>query len=259
MMRLLPLILFLLISCDFSSRLQKEIIIAQNFVNDQNYVEAIKKYEEIIRLKPSPVVKTKVHYQLGELYSLYLGNYHQALYNFNMVLETSPIPKWQVNAQERIADIQFSFLEKHQDALDSYQKLYAYQPALKEKDFFGYRIGRSYYYLEQFEEAKKWFEKIIKDEKNDFALASLNDLGLCYFQEKNWEKAVHFWRQYIKREVKREKVIQARFMLANDYEMLEKLKIAYDIYYSILGEYPNTKVLKERLRSIYQRRIARKR
>jgi len=47
--------------------------------------------------------------------------------------------------------------------------------------------------------------------------------------------------------------------MANAYEMLEKLKEAYNLYYSILGEYPNTKVIQNRLNSIYARKIARKR
>ena len=47
--------------------------------------------------------------------------------------------------------------------------------------------------------------------------------------------------------------------MANSYESLENLKSAYNIYYSILGEYPNTEVIQNRLKGIYNRRIARKR
>ena len=47
--------------------------------------------------------------------------------------------------------------------------------------------------------------------------------------------------------------------MANAYETMERLKEAYNIYYSIVGEYPNNEVIKARLNSIYERKVARKR
>ena len=47
--------------------------------------------------------------------------------------------------------------------------------------------------------------------------------------------------------------------MANAYETMERLKKAYDLYYSLLGKYPNTEVIKNRLNAIYERKIARKR
>ena len=47
--------------------------------------------------------------------------------------------------------------------------------------------------------------------------------------------------------------------MANAYETMEELKKAYNLYYSILGEYPNTEVIQNRLKAIYDRRVARKR
>ena len=61
------------------------------------------------------------------------------------------------------------------------------------------------------------------------------------------------------REKRRDNIVQTKFLMANAYETMEKLKAAYNIYYSILGEYPNTEVIKNRLKSIYERRVARKR
>jgi hypothetical protein len=47
--------------------------------------------------------------------------------------------------------------------------------------------------------------------------------------------------------------------MANAYETMENLSKAYSIYYSIQGEYPNTKVIQNRLNSVYQRKVAKKR
>ena len=54
-------------------------------------------------------------------------------------------------------------------------------------------------------------------------------------------------------------IVEAKFLIANAFESSEDLKRAWDIYYSIKGSYPNTKVIFERLNSIRDRRVARKR
>jgi hypothetical protein len=66
-------------------------------------------------------------------------------------------------------------------------------------------------------------------------------------------------KEYIKRETRKDNVVQAKFVLANALENLEELKKAYNMYYSILSDYPNIDVIKNRLKSIYKRRVARKR
>ena len=84
-------------------------------------------------------------------------------------------------------------------------------------------------------------------------------MGMIHFEKKEWRQAISFWNQYITREKRKDFVIEAKFLMANAYETLEALKKAYNLYYSILGEYPNTEVIQSRLNAIYQRRIARKR
>ena len=71
--------------------------------------------------------------------------------------------------------------------------------------------------------------------------------------------AIDNWFEYLKREKQKNKIVQVKFLIANAYESDEQLKNAYNIYYSLLGDYPNQEVLKSRLKSIYERRVARKR
>lgn len=82
---------------------------------------------------------------------------------------------------------------------------------------------------------------------------------MIYFLNLNWDLAIIAFKKYIKIEKRRDIIVQAKFILANIYETKEELKKAYNIYYSILGEYPNAQVIKNRLESIYNRRVARKR
>jgi hypothetical protein len=84
-------------------------------------------------------------------------------------------------------------------------------------------------------------------------------MGLIEFYNKNWDKAVEYWLEYLKRERRKDQIVKVKFLIANAHESNEKLKEAYNIYYSLLPAYPNPDVLRARLKSLYARRVARKR
>ena len=87
----------------------------------------------------------------------------------------------------------------------------------------------------------------------------MHQLGIVSFKKKQWKIAINYWNKYIKKEKRQDNIVRTKFLMANAYETIENLEKAYNIYYSILGEYPNTKVIKNRLNAIYERKIARRR
>lgn len=101
--------------------------------------------------------------------------------------------------------------------------------------------------------------KIQSDSSHQYYIRSFYYLGLIYFEEKEFNKALYVWQEYIKRETNKDNLVQAKFMIANIYESIENLKMAYDIYYSIVNDYPNPEVIQSRLTSLYNRRISRRR
>jgi TolA-binding protein len=113
--------------------------------------------------------------------------------------------------------------------------------------------------MNDYEKAREHLQKFVDQPSSAFHTEAFNQLGLVEFYSKNWDKAVEFWMEYLKRETQKDKIVKAKFMIANAYESNEKLKEAYNIYYSLLPSYPNPEVLRARLRSIYARRVARKR
>jgi hypothetical protein len=74
-----------------------------------------------------------------------------------------------------------------------------------------------------------------------------------------WKMAISVMNKFLKITKSYGRKYEGKFLIANSYENLEQLKKAYDIYYSILSEYPNTEVIKNKLNSIYVRKISRKR
>lgn len=248
-----------LLGCDFTQPIYKNIIEAQENIRIGRYDRAIKIYEEIIESNPSIDIKVKMFYQLGDLYSKNLINNTKSLKYYQLVIKNSDDPLWLVKAQERIAEISFSFNKDYSLSIDSYKSLTKFLPKLEKFDLYQYRLAKSLYLSGDIKSALVEYKSIKKSRSSSFYTHAHFDEALIYFHLKKWKKTIDLLEDYINLEPKRDKIIEAKYILANCFEMIEDLKKAYNIYYSILGKYPNTKIINNRLNSIYERRVARKR
>jgi len=256
---ILIMILQLFFACDFSSRLYKQILIAQEFILEQKFRDGVKIYEEILKEECPQDIKIKIYFQLGEIYSAHFFDNKKAIYYFEQIKKISKDPLWNYKSEEKIADINFSYLNNFKDSIQNYKNLTTFLPQRLEHDLYEYRLGMSYLNDSKQEEAIKIFEKITKKQKHKYYNEAYDNLGMAYFQKKEWAKAIEYWDKYILLETKEEMKVKTKFLIANSYEVMEDLKKAYDIYYSILGQYPNTEVIRNRLNAIYERKIARRR
>ena len=134
-----------------------------------------------------------------------------------------------------------------------------FRPKLKNYDYYFLRVGESHFELGQYKKAREVFNQILSHQTNPYYVEAFYQMGLIEFYNKSWDKAVEYWLEYLKRERRKEQIVKVKFLIANAYESNEKLKEAYNIYYSLLPTYPNPEVLKSRLKSLYARRVARKR
>ncbi|MBK23824.1 MAG: hypothetical protein CME70_07455 [Halobacteriovorax sp.] len=246
-------------SLDFTPTINKEIVEAQEFLLVQDYERSIAKYKEILKKNPGNELKVKIYYQLGEIYSTNLGKNDEAIDYFTKVKELTEDPLFLVKSEERIGEIAFSFSKNFTQSFLSYKNLSEFTPKLGNFDFYQFRMAVSSFKKGNIEESIKTFETIQSNTNHKFFLDSFYYLGLINFHRKQWNRSLVYLKEFIKRESKKDLVVQAKFLMANIYESKEELKTAYDLYYSILGKYPNTQVVQNRLKSIYSRRIARKR
>lgn len=254
------LFIFLLgASCDFSSGLHREIIAAQNFVSNQEYDKAVQVYEGILRKNPAKQIREKVNFQLAEIYYLYLNQQIRALSYYQYIVTNVQDPLWQVKALEKMAEINYSHAKNYPDAIRAYQTLLKFKPKLTNTDFYFFRIGESYFELNNYNKAKDYFNEMRFNTNHVYHIESFYYLGLIEFYQQHWNESVELWLEYIKREKRKDMIVKTKFLIANSYESSEKLKEAYNIYYSLLGDYPNPEVIKERLKSLFKRRVARKR
>ena len=155
--------------------------------------------------------------------------------------------------------ISFENLKDFETSQFAYKKLKNFIPKLEKQSFYELRYALTYFHQERYTKSSKLLKKYILSKNNEYVLSAYYHLGLINFYKKKWDTAISYWFEYLKLEKNPNKIVQAKFMIANAYESNEKLKKAYNIYYSILGSYPNPKVIKSRLNSLYKRRVARKR
>lgn len=243
-------------SCGFTSGLYEDILKAQEYTKSQNYLEASKIYKKILEKEPNQEITIKVNFQLGEINSIFLNNPQKAIKYYEEVIKISYIPLWQIKSLEKIAEIYFTNLKNYKKATENYERLVEFKPKLEKFDEYKFNIARSLFYDKNFDEALKRFNELGSNRK---LYESYHYIGLIHFYRSRWKKAIDSWFEYLKREKRKNKIVNTKFLIANAYESAENLKRAYNIYYSLLGEYPNQDVLKARLKSIYNRRVARKR
>lgn len=251
--------LLLSYSCDFTTSIHKDIIKAQEHLAHQEYQHAVLKYEDILKHNPNAKLKVKLVYQLGEIYFLYLSEGEKALFYFSQVKDLTQDKAWLSRASEKIAEIYFTMIKDYGRAASEYITLISDNPNTDKIQFYQYQLAISHRKNNEYDKSVEVFDKIIADEAHKYYVQSFYELGMSFFYQKKWKEAIANWMEYLKREKRRENLIQTKFMIGNAYETNEQLKEAYDIYYSIVGEYPNSNVIKSRLKSLYSRRMARKR
>ncbi len=256
---LLLSIALLINSCDFTPPINRKIIDAQNYISNQKYNQAAYLYEDILKSNPTNELRLKICYQLGELYSIYLGQYKKAVINYNEVKNITEDPLWLIKIEEKLAELNFSYLKNYNEAIKNYTRLSEFIPKLKKHDYFQFQIAICYYKLKETKSAIEYLTKIQLDTNHEYFIRSFYYLGLIYYENKDYNKSLFVWSEYLKRETKKEYIIQAKFLVANIYESTENLKMAYDIYYSISNDYPNSAVIQNRLSSLYSRRVSRHR
>ncbi len=256
---LILVFIFAFFGCDFSPVIQSEILIAQQYLADQKYEKAVATYENIIKTNPTQLIKIKIYYQLGELYSIYLLDGLKARENYENIKENTEDLVWKIKAEEKLAELNFSLLKDYKAAKKNYEKLVSFEPKLSNQDFYENRLGLANLNDGDTKKSLEIFTKISQQTAHKYYTESFYNLGLTMFQDRKWEEAIKYWLEFLKRANKSSKTIETKFLIGNAYESMEKLKEAYEFYYTILNEYPNPAVIKSRLNNIYSRRIARKR
>ena len=253
------ILFFSLFSCEFSVILHKDIFLAQKYLDERKFANAAAVFEDLLKKTIRIDTRVKVLYQLGEIYYLYLNRPHDAIRAYQQILGVGDV-SWQVQALERMGEIEFQYIKNYSAAEKHYKVLSEFNPKLKNFDFYQLQVARSMAELGNHEMAIKIFKQLNQDQTSNYRGEALYHQGKLHFRNGQWNEAVSTWQEYLKSDQQtKEQVLEVKFFMANCFEMTNQLKDAYALYYGLLDTYPNVELIKSRLKSVYARRVARKR
>lgn len=250
---------FLLTSCDLTSPINNRIVKIQEYITEQNYIKATQEYEKILKKKLDPDIEIKIRYQLANIYSIYLGNYQHAKTHLLKIQNITLDPFWLVKTEEELGNINLNQLLIYNESAKNYINLVKVRPKLREFDTYQLNLALSYYKAKEYKNAIIEFNKLKKNPNHAYYIDAIYYLGKINFDKQEWNKAISFFTIYISKETNKDSIFNAKYLIANSYESMEMLNEAYKTYYSILRDHPNTEVVRKRLSSIYNRKVARKR
>lgn len=246
-------------SCDFAPTLDKSILEAQRAIEKNDFKRATRINDEILNKAYKQEIKRKVLFQQGEIYLVHLNDETTALKYFMQLYNQETDPYWQVKVLEKIADINFYQLRNFEVSAKYYETLSDFKPALRRFDYYKFQLAKSHLNAGNYIESMKILKEISEDSKNQYQYDSFYQMGLINFYTKKWNAAIGNFKSYIANSNSKEMIVHSKFLIANCYETQERLREAYNIYYSILDTFPNIEVIRGRLKSLYERRQSRKR
>lgn len=253
------LLFLFILGRSFTPSYHKSILNAQNLIKAGNYSESLKVYQEVLEQSIPNKIRKQINFQIGNLLSVYLGDFDLAIEYLNTYKRLVELPDEYILVEKKIAEIFFKYKKNYEKAIKAYKNLINFRPRPEEYEEFEVKYGICLIELKRYEEATLFFQNIRSNSQHLFQNKSLYYLALINFHQGDFDKAVENFRIYLKREEDEDQTNTATILMANAYETSGKLDKAYEIYYNLYSKYPNPKIIKDRLDSLYKRRVAQKR
>jgi outer membrane protein assembly factor BamD len=245
-------------------------LLAEKLWADQKYPAAVTEFEKVISKGPRSKLGQQASYRAAMTQYLFLSQYSDAIRRFKSFIESSTDLQLIWNAQLQIGEILFSKLEQYDQAMQHYQTLLKSKMDSPEAPELLYRIGKSQFYLFQFNDAVKSYQELIqKYPRSKWAEKADFEIGATYFtrgeqrsegQESGaaaYEVAMEAYEQFIKRHPKSDRISEARFGIASCLEELDRLDEAYRLFEELKKTYPAPHVVDVKLTRIRQRLVHR--
>ncbi len=260
------LVILTLSACTIGSA-KRHYIIAEKLWSDRKYEASVDEFEQVIRRNPHGDLGQNALFRAAMTEMIFLNRYVDALIKFQSFVERSPPSSGhQWSAQISIGEIFYQHLRKYKEAIQHYEYLIENNPRKKEIPQLLYRIGKSYFFLWDFDESIETYKKLIsRYPESKFAEKAEYEIGMSLFTfgEQTpgghgpgmdvYQKAILQFQQFTRKYPNSSLVAQARFGIASCLEEMDKLEAAYQSYKELEKTYPSPNVVKIKLIRIQER------
>ena len=247
-------------------------LLAEKLWTDGKFVSAVSEFERTSQRDPRGKLGLQALFRAASTQSLFLSQYDDAVKKFHQYVELSEDTPEAWDAQRQIGDILFQKTEQYDPAIQHYKAIMKQRPDAAEMPEFLYRVAKSHFFLQQFEEAVDGYRELIRRfPATTQAEHAAYEIGLTAFTRgeqrpggkgpgmEPYQEAMDAYLGFIKKYPSSAILPQARFGIASCLEELDQLDAAYQAYEALKTTYPSRNVIEIKLARIRERRAERNR
>lgn len=205
-------------------RYNNYIIIANDFLLDEDYKSAFKAYSRALNFAKTSVEKIDVYYEIADIHLIF-DQYENAIEIYNEIIkldEESSGAYYGIAVSHELLGSDLRFAEKYYKLAIKYDENY---------DRAYYYLGHIYDRLGDKEKALELFRKCVEIDETDFV--SINDIGSIYEEFGQFDKA----KEYFERSLKiNPEYSMALYNMGVVYKRLGDVDTAINYYYKSLEE-----------------------
>lgn len=244
-------LLFSLSGCFLSSS-KIEFEKGQKAVETKNYSKALDHFEKLIKRNPQADLSLRAAKEGARVAYYDLSNYRRAVEFNRYVVLYSKSAKDREEAQQKIAEINFSNLQDYKQAILEYNRLLELPHSKEQELAYKMNVARSYFYLNNFFQALVEAENILTQfPKGVFDAMELKANVLM--QTKRLDEAIEVLKEIIAKFPEQAKERQTGLVLTVVYEEKKDFAKAVETLESIKATYPNRAFIEERIKNLKER------
>lgn len=237
-----------------SSEAEKIFMQGEESWHAGEYRKAVESFLQVVDAYPKDSLADDALFRLGDIHHLFLNRHDEAIIYFQDLINLYPESPKRVEARMKIAAIYRGTKGDCRRAVVEYQEVLNDDPPEETAEEAQYRIAMCYYQNGDIKQAKTEFEILAATypggRYTDDALSGI--AHSCYALQR-YEGAIEVYRKVIEISDDNNLVNDAFFGVAASYAELGSFKKAIETYRRILDDYPNRKVVEERISKLEER------
>jgi tetratricopeptide (TPR) repeat protein len=225
----------------------------------QEFKDAIEDYERVVRYAPESTSGLEAA-RLGGGVCLYeLKNYEKAIFFFRHIVRHGQKLQETRWAQQKLAEIYYEKLTDYAQAVVEYERLRQADLSTDEMAEYSLKLGRSYFYLANFEQAISEATEFISKNPNSKAKFQIMLLEAdSYLALKNPEKAIEIYSQMETEFPDHQDLYQVKLNKALAFEDKKEWDEAVSELEELKPKYPHPDVIDLKIKSILRRKARKK-
>lgn len=223
-------------------------ILAERLFGDQKYEAAVQEFRKVIDSDPKSALAQQALYRTATIEQLYLERFQDAVKAYRQFIFLSKSEQLIYESEKNVAEILFTKVEDYSAALDQYKRILDNYPKSSERDFFEFRVAKSYYGLLNFKRAIDVYRELIAHfPASEFTPEARYQIANTLYTNGDCDGAIRVFNEVLQYHPDSKQSVFAKFGIGNCYEEQEKYDQALAIYNEILDKHPSRSVVESKI------------